>query len=315
MNKKIAISISIIGVLLLYLIASNIRRSGGVPDLPKLEGSADEIIVTGGSGVVTLVKKDGRWTTGESGFPADAKKVGDIEKLFGDIRITDLISSKGYYARYDLTPDKYGEVIIKSKGVVVRKFKIGKKSPTNRHTFIRIGDQPEVYLAEGTFDPVMNKTVDDFREREMLKIAPDTVSELTVEHRGMTFAFYRAAGNTTPDGKKADSKAKPAAWGSWSCRGYEGVRLDEARVNALVSALNPLRAASFPDMQNEPMPPKMCTVKVKAREREAVLTVHRKGDAYIATTSESPYVFGVEKWSVEKFFITGIDAFRAPGKQ
>lgn len=317
MNKKIAISISIIGVLLLYLIATNIKRSGDIPDLPKMEGSADEIIVTGGSGVVNLIKKDGRWTTGENGYPADAKKIGEIEKRFGEIRLTDLISSKGYYARYDLTPDKYGEVIIKKKGAIFRKFKIGKKSPTGRHTFMRIGDRPEIYLAEGTFDLVLNKTIEDFREREMLKIMPDTVSEITVERGGMTLSFYRTAEKKAEDKKPADKNAKKGgtAWGSWMCRGYEGVRLDNARVNALVSALNPLRASSFPDIKSEAMPPKVCTVKVRAARKEVQLALFKKGDEYIATTSENPFAFGLERWGAEKFLVTGIDHFMAPAKK
>jgi hypothetical protein len=312
MNKKIAISVSIIGVLLLYLLASNIKRSSGIPDLPQMKGSADEIIVTSGSGAVTLLKKEGKWTVGENGYPADAKVIGEIEKRFKEINVTDLISSKGYYAKYDLTPDKYIEVIIKKKGMIFRKFKIGKKSPTNRHTFIRIGDQPEIFLAEGTFDLVMNKSIDDFREREMLKIAPDTVSDITVEYQGRTFAFFRTA-----EKKAADKQAKKGGnvWGKWACRGYEGVQLDEARVGALLNPLNPLRAKSFPDTQKELMPPKVCMVKLKASSKEVQLTVFAKGDTYIASTSESPFAFGVEKWSIEKYFVTGIEAFSSPAKR
>ncbi|MBN1497866.1 MAG: DUF4340 domain-containing protein [Spirochaetes bacterium] len=312
MNKKIAISISIIAVLLLYLVVTNIRHSGDMPDLPEMAAGADEIILTGSGGVVTLIKKDGKWTTGENGYPADTRKVGEIEKRFREVRLTDLISSKGYYARYDLTPDKYGEVIIKSKGAILRKFKIGKKSPTNRHTFIRIGDRPEIYLAEGTFDFVLNKTPEDFREREMVKIPPENVSGITIQYRGRTFDFFRSPIKKAGD---ASGQKSGTAWGDWSCRGYEGVTLDNARVNALIGVLNPLRASSFPEMKNEVMPPKVCTVKVTTTRKESLLTLYNKGDEYIATTSESPYVFGVAKWGIEKLLITGIDSFKAPAKK
>lgn len=203
MNKKIAISVSIIAVLVLYIIVANVKHSPDVPDLPKIDTKADEILINREAGVIRLFKKDGKWATGDKAYPADAKQIVEIEKRFTDMRLTDLISSKGYYSRYDLTPDKYVEVILKKGEGTLRRFKIGKKSTTNRHTFVKIDDRPEIYLAEGTFDIILNKTLDDFRDREVLKIKRDAVSAFTVEHQGMVFAFTR-----TKEAKADAGKAK-----------------------------------------------------------------------------------------------------------
>ncbi|HOT46243.1 MAG TPA: DUF4340 domain-containing protein [Spirochaetota bacterium] len=318
MNKKLAISVAVIAVLLLIVIISNVKRSRDVPELPEIKAGSDEILINREAGVIRLFKKDGKWVAGDKAYPADANKAGEIEKRFKEMRLTDLISSKGYYSRYDLTPDKYVEVILKKGDTILRRFKVGKKSPTNRHTFVKIDDRPEIYLAEGTFDMVLNKELDDFRDREVLKVGRDAVSALTVEYQGMNFAFTRTreAKTDTGAGKKNDEKKqKGQAWGSWTCRGYETVKLNDSMVDGLVQALDPLRAASFLDMPKEALTQRVCSVQVKAGEREMILTVYRYNEKYAAATSEYPYVFEVEKYAIERFFITGIDRFRAAVKQ
>jgi hypothetical protein len=317
MNKKLVISGSIIALLLLYIVVTNVKRSGDAPQLPRWDGKADEIMITGGGGAIRLFKKDGKWVVGDNAYPADLKMTGEIETRFKDMRVTDLISSRGYYARYDLTPDKYTEVIIKKSDKVIRKVKIGKKSTTGRHTFVKLNDQPEVYLAEGTFEIVQNRTLDDLRDKEVLKIARDSVSSFTVEYQGAVFAFSRESGQDTggtgpaQDGKKQEQKQQGARW---VCRGYDAVRLDTARVESLLQSLDPLRASSFPEIQKEALPQRACVVKVKAGKKDMVLTIYRKDEKYLATTSETPYVFAVEKFNVEKFFMIGLDSVKAPAK-
>ncbi|MBP7737815.1 MAG: DUF4340 domain-containing protein [Spirochaetes bacterium] len=318
MNKKIIISVSIIAVLILYIIIANVRRSPDAPDLPVIDAKADEILINREAGVIRLYKKDGKWVTGDKAFPADLKQVEEIEKRFKEMRLTDLISSKGYYSRYDLTPDKYVEVMLKKGETILRRFKIGKKGPTNRHTFVKIDDRPEVFLAEGTFEIVLNKTQDDFRDREIIKIRRDAVSAFTVEYQGMAFAFSRTK-EAKAAGKKADKKdaKKPQepAWGPWTCRGYETVKLNDPMVDNLIQALEPLRASSFPDMPKEALTQKVCTVQVKANGKDIILTMYRNNDKYAAAASDYPYVFEVDKYVVERFFITGLDKFRAAAKQ
>jgi hypothetical protein len=317
MNKKILISCSIIAVLILYIIVTNIKRSGDVLDLPKWDGNADEVLITSNDGAIKLFKKEGKWVAGENAYPADAKAIGEIEKRFKEIHITDLISSKGYYAKYDLTPDKYIEVILKKGDATLRKFKIGKKSSTNRHTFIRVDDRPEIYLAEGTFDLVLNKTLDDFRDREVLKINRGSVSSFTVDYQGRVFAFSRESEKKTDSkdaAKNSGKKAVQPSWGNWICRGYETVQLDKTKVETLLQSLDPLRASAFPETPKEELPQRVCTVQIKAGQKDIALTIYKKNNIYVGTTSEIPYIFAVDKWNIEKLFITGIETFKAGSK-
>lgn len=314
MSKKISISLGIIAVLLLYLFIANIKRSSDMPDLTLPGGTIDEILITRSNGTTRIFRKEGKWVVSDEAYPADAKVIDELEKRFREIRLSDLISSKGYYARYDLTPDKYTEVIFKKGEKVVQDFKIGKKSATSQHTFVKIDDRPEIYLAEGTFDIVVNKTRDDFRDREVLKVKREAITAFTVNYQGREFVFAREAGQK-PEAKDAKKGAVKHAGEQWVCRAFPGVALDTGRVKSLLQGLDPLRATSFPDMKKEILPQRLCMLQVKANQKEIILTLFKKDDQYIATTSENPYVFGVEKWSIEKFLLTGLDTLKAEVKQ
>ncbi len=313
MSKRIGISVGIIAVLLLYVIIANIRRSPDVPELSLPDGAIDEILVTRSLGTIRIFKKDGKWVVTDEAFPADAKIIGELEKRFREIRLSDLISSKGYYARYDLTPDKYTEVIFKKGDKAIQDFKIGKKSSTSQHTFVKIDNRPEIYLAEGTFDIVINRTQDDFRDREVLKISPAAVSGFTVNYLGREFVFSKeAAPKQDTEGKKKAGEAAPKPGSErWVCRAFPDVVLDTARVNSLLQGIDPLRATSFPDIKKEVLPQRLCMLQIKAYQKEIILTLFKKGEQYIATTSENPYVYGVDKWSVEKYLLTGLDTLKS----
>ena len=310
-NKKIALSLAVIAALSLYIILTRVKWSSDVPSLRGWEGKADEIIITHDDSTVRIFRKEGKWLVGDKGFPADGTLADEIEKRFREIVLTDLISKKGFYARYDLTPDKCVEVIIKKRNETLRRCKIGKMGPTNRHTFVMIDERPEVYLAEGTFEQVMNKGVNDFREKEILKVRQSDVSEFSIQYQGRTFSFAREEDKDASKAQGEKGGAKKKEEGRWICRGMEGVSLDKEKVNSLLAALNPLRAATFSDVAKESLTGSICTVRVKARGKEISLMLYPKNDSnLLAAVSESPYVFEVNKWSVERFFLKGLDSLK-----
>jgi len=313
MNKKILISVSVITLLLLYIIIARVNRRSEVPLLPKWEGKADEIVINHPGSTVKLYKKSGKWVVGDAAYPADEKVVDEIDGRFKEISLTDLISKKGFYNKYDLTPDIYSEVIIKKGDAIFRKFKIGKKSSTARHTFLRIDDQPDIYLAEGTFDLLLNKSLDDFRDKEVLKIKKDAVTGLTIDYKGSLLALSKTAEKAAADkpaGTEKNKETSKPGREQWVCRGYESVPLDKNKIEALLASLDPLRVSSFQDIPKEALTRRVCTVRIKAYQKEITLAIYEKDNKFIGTTSEQPYVFALENWVAEKFFITGIDKLK-----
>ena len=239
MNKKIGISIGIIAVLLLYVIIANVRHSPDVPDLSLPDGAIDEILITAerrDDQDLQEGREMGRQRQGISGR-READR-GDREAVPGDPAYGPHFL-QGVLRAVRPDPGQVHRGHLQKEGKVIQEFKIGKKSSTNRHTFVKIDDRPEIYLAEGTFDIVMNRTQDDFRDREVLKIKPDAVSAFTVNYQGREFVFTKEAARK-PDAKDAKEANKerriPAASGGSAAR-FPTSRLTTGRMNSFSRAL------------------------------------------------------------------------------
>ena len=159
MSRNILVSLGIIFLLGLYILISKIDWSGDVLKLDQWDGSAEEIIIQKNQDVVHLQKKDDGWLIGENGYPANSKLVEDMEKKARELQVDSLVSDRGFYVKYDLTKEKSIDVVIKKDGKLLRKLQIGKKGSTGKHTYVRIDDRPEIFMASGTFDNVFNKSI------------------------------------------------------------------------------------------------------------------------------------------------------------
>jgi hypothetical protein len=316
MNKRILISVSVIAALVLYIVISRVKWLSDVPDIPAWEGKADEIVINRPGSTVKLYKKDGKWVVNDEAYPADERVMDEIDTQLKNTRLVDLISKKGFYNKYDLTPDKYSEIMIKKGDSIFRKFKIGKKSSTGRQTFLRIDDRPDIYLAEATFDLLLNKSVDDFRNKEILKVKRDSISGITINYRGNQFALTRNF--EKKEGEKAASKGEKKAPAkteeTWVCKGYESVPLDNTRIESLRASVDPLRASSFLNVPKDSLTHNVCKVQIRAQQKDVSFSIYKKDNKYVVTSSESPYVFVLDNWIAENFFITGVDKLKAGAK-
>jgi len=319
MNKKILISLGIIAALALYIVFSGRDWSSDIPELG-WKDSPDEIRISSQDGSIRLYAKEGKWLINDEAYPADQSAVDNIVDKMKDLEITDLISKQGYLEKYELTPEKRKLVEMKKGGSVFRTVSFGKKGPTGRHTFIAVDDKKDVYLASGVFDGVVNKTVDELRDKTIMKITRDDVSSLSLSRMGRTFVFDKKQVDEpeTGGGKETDGKAgkdqKPAKKKTdiWVCRGFEKVAIDRTKIDQILAALDPLKASGFaaPDAKVAGAP--VSTVKITAGGKNIDVAIYGKDkdNRHLAKSSESPYVFTMDEWKAKKFFIDSLDGFR-----
>lgn len=316
MNRKILVSLGIIGALILYIGLSKVNCSRDGIKLKGWEGSLTEITLKKGDRVITLAKKDGKWLIGTEQYPANSGMLDTMETKLKEIT-GELISEQPFYAKYDLTPDRSVDVVAKQKGTTVRKLVIGKKGSTMRHTYCRLDDRPGIYLVTGTFDTFFDKTVDELRDKEIFKVTPEATGAFTINYQGRAFAFNKTVTEQPApagkDGKPADKNApKPEKTETWACKGFESIGLDKDRVVSFLGAFNPMRATKFLDVKKETLGAPLSTVKLTAYGKEVLLTVFGKkeGSDYTATSSESPYVFTLSEWQAKRFFLVNLDEFK-----
>ena len=314
MNRKIVLSLGIIAALVLYLVFSG-KESDHLPELTWQE-HPDTVTITSQERTMRLHAKDGSWFINEEAYPADKNTVDNMLKKLEELDIDSLVSNKGYPEKYDLTPEKCIKVEIAQDKEPFLTVCFGKKSSTNRHTYITVNNKPEIYMASGVFDSLLDKTVEQMRDKTIMKVSREAVSYFEVMHNGKKFVFEKKQqepekpeDDAGQDKKQGQDKKKTE---QWTCRGYEKVVLDTNKVNQLLSNFDPLRASAFPDMQAQTLGRARTAVKIKAFGKDMDLKIYTKNkdDKYIATASESPYVFTIDEWKAKKFFITGLDALK-----
>lgn len=318
MNKKLLISLGAIAVLVLYIVFSGRQKSADVPDLAWKDALTD-IRITAPDTSLHLYQKDGKWVVGDAAYPADSNAADNIKKKLEELKIDDLISRQGFLEKYDLVPDKCIKVEAMNDNRVFRTVCFGKTGSTGRHTYITVDNSNEVYQAQGVFNNLLNKTVDQMRDKNIMKVDREAVMSFEVKHGGKLFVLNKTKQEkkqTPPAGKEKDAQEpadpKKAFEDVWICKGYEKITLDKNKVKRFLSGLDPLRAAGYPDVDQKALGPVKAVVKIKAFDKDMEVKIYsKKSDKnYLATASESPYVFTLDEWKAKKFFLEGLNDFK-----
>jgi hypothetical protein len=177
--KKEYLILAVIIVLLggyLFLRYTDLARY----EMPALETASAESItrvaLTSYGETVELIRTDNGWQIGDHAYPADPSKAKEILSVLEGLKLSALVSESGAYSTYDLTDGQKIGVQAWAGDRRVRNFAVGKTAATYRHTFVRIGDDPNVYHAEGNFRKSFDHRIDDLRDKTALSF---TTAEIT----------------------------------------------------------------------------------------------------------------------------------------
>lgn len=305
MKNKTLITAGLIVFLAGAVVIKNWNCGSGVPALDAWYEPADEINIKSKDSSLNLVRKGDNWLINEQGYPGDSGLIGGLEKKARDFKLLDLVSDKGYYDKYELTDEKGVLVIIKDKGKVLRKILIGKAGSTNNHSFVKVNDRKEIYLASGIMKSDFMLMTDDVRNKEILSLNKSDVKLLGINYGGKKYEFYPAAGIGKEPVKEGE---KPAV--EWKCKGRENLKLRENAVNELLSIFSPLRANTYPENADRKNAGKtLCTVSIEAGSKKIDLVIYDKKDKEMnyASSSESGYIFTLGSWQTDKLFIKNIN--------
>ncbi len=296
-KRKLYLTLGVIALLLaVYLVASHRGADPDIPELAAWSGHVDEIVIGRPAGPVRIYRQDDRWLIGNEAYPADDAVVDRMEKSLKDLTITQLTTRAPHYEQFGLTPDRAIEVKARKGGRVVRSLLIGKKSDKTTHTFVRLGDRPEIFKAAGYFDADFGRTVDALRDHRVVDIKAEDVVSVTIRQKGkaLTFAKERQA----PQG--GDAKAAPEAW---VCREHRDIALHEVKMQNLLKSFNPLKSRGFSAVDAKKLASPLCTVVIAEKSHATELNFYRgEGEhTVLAVSSASPYVFEVAKYIVEGY--------------
>ena len=249
-RKEYIIFIVVIVALSLYLfLRKQDRTHYKVPELsPIAQPEISKIEISKKGTAITLSKKGSIWRIAPQGYPADAGKAEDMLDTIEKLTLTVLVSESKNYTRYDLGGDQKLTVKAWTGDTLKRDVAIGKVAPSHRHTFVQIGGDHRVYHASGNFRGVFDLTLDNLRDKTVLKFEKAEIQEVQVSKGRESVVFGR---KQVPVEIKLDQEAEasspPAAKTDTLWETAEGQRADEAKLDRLITTLSNLRCAKYVD--------------------------------------------------------------------
>ena len=309
-DRKMAVSIGIIVVLVLLLVFYNKDKKSG--DIPKIKSfdNAEEIMISKKDAQINLYKKENKWLINEQAYPADKAKVEQLEKAMKELEITDLITREPYLAKYELDPEKAVRVTVKEKDKILRDILIGKASSTYRSAYIKFVNDSKVYLASGNLSEEFNKNVDDLRDKEIYKVGKDEVTsfelmyggKLSFEKQSVEVEDNKASNELKKDQEKAE-EVKKIKVDKWICKEYRNTAIDKSKVDSFIMSFSSINADIYPALDKKDVKGLLCLIKAKVYGKDIELKIHKKDkEDYVCTSSESPYVFNLREYNARKFF-------------
>ena len=283
-KKEYAILLVIAAALIAYLsIQKKDKTHYQLPETAQLEaGKITRIDITSSDGKKTLTRKDDGWYLDPEGYLVDSDKAADMLKVIGELSITDLISSSANYARYELDDARKITVSAWEGAAAVRAFDIGKASPTFQHTYLRLGDDKNVYQARGHFRLKFDQSADELRDKKVLAFNAGEIQSIHLAIEGESLQLNKEADpapaksespEETP--KQAEQDQQKVLW-----RSDKGIEVDQNTVKTLLADLSGLECAEF---INDGMPdgPENPTLQITVNgQKEHRLSVFapREGD-------------------------------------
>ncbi|HTR77959.1 MAG TPA: DUF4340 domain-containing protein, partial [Gemmatimonadaceae bacterium] len=183
--------------------------------LPRVDTAAiDTITLQKPGDSVTLARAArGRWTV--NAHPADSARVSDLLRVLADTSSWGELAaeSRQSYAGLGVGSDSGQRVRVMSHGKVLLDITTGKRTSDAKGIYLRRGTDSAVYALHGANvgDP-FSRTVDDWRDKRIASIAPDSVVTAEVHRGSASYTVRRAKAGWTIDAGPAADSSSVANW-------------------------------------------------------------------------------------------------------
>lgn len=301
MKKVTLIVVGIFAVLLAVVLATREDRvSVGMRklELPKVDPGQVSALELGGARKVRLEKEGEAWRVMDPAQPAqkyaaEASQVSRALEALGELRNLDFVTDRAEtHAEYALD-DAQGLTLQVTQGGTPAVSLVLGKAAKNGGTYVRKAGTNEVFVARGGLDAVVRKDVKDWRERTMLSLKPEDITQLTLRSKEGEVLTLNAGG-------------KPGAWSVAEGTALPpGFRFDAEQADQVARQLASLRAEDF--LEGEAAADTATglggahdAVEAKLKDGKSV-TVHLgpPGPVVAARVEGNPQVFQLPAYSAE----------------
>ena len=306
-KEYVFLLLAIAGLSVYLFMRSEDETHFELPELAQVESDQiDRLIVHKGERVVELQKKDDQWVVGPKAYRGDSIKVKNMVSSATDLTLTALVSESGNLERYGLSDDQ--KVVVKAYGgeELVREFAIGRRAPTQQHTFVALPGNPKVYHARGNIDGTYDRSVDELRDETVLTYEKRDITTLILAKGDQSTTFTRQETTSEEQTAKGEDQETNASLPKIQWTDADGNIVDTADIDRLLNSFYKLRCDDFlEDNAQEGLNAPLWTVTFKTDQASHHLSLYAQSEqesiAFPAVSSDSPYTFTLHKSRVETY--------------
>jgi hypothetical protein len=319
-KKEYLILAAIIIALSVYLVMRREDRTlYQLPEVPKVsQKEITRLQISKGDTTIDLNKKDDSWFIAPKEYPTDASMVKNMLDNIEDFTLTALVSESQSYHLYDLSGEAKINVKAWQGDRLKRDIDVGKSASSFRHTFVKMGGDDRVFHARGNFRNIFDTSVDDLRDKTILKYTPSDIQqiEITQDRRSLMLSRTELPANEASSTADDKEDASPSAPKKTVWQTPNGRRGDAAALNRLLGRLSNLRCQTFiENRETEDFTSPVITIRLKGSQEYSLSIFGKteKNDSeHPAVSSASKYAFLLSGGQAEDIMKDASDILKEP---
>ena len=296
-TRKIVLIIADL-VLLIVGIIQIVANSKSTVKTFQFSEEPDTILIEKYDGTLNIVKDGDKWVINSEKFEAVASNVDNMISNAKYINALDRVaklSNDVVRTKYEFDDNNIINVTLSANGKVLRKFSLGKDSTTGIQCYATIDGSDDVYLINGDYRNVYDKTVDQLRSKTVYSV--DSVNITSVSLTPADGSLWTVSRH----GEAEDTV--------WSVSGTE-ITLDASKAADWLNSFNTLTTTKWHGKSDDIGGQPYSHVEVGFTGKNIKLDIYLKpadpenegsSDLYYAKCSESPYWFEIPSYNMSKF--------------
>lgn len=237
-KKEYFILIAIIVLLVVYLWwpkTDHVHYK--LPDLKDISSKTiSKVEIDKGKQRIRIQKKGDQWFLGKKDYLADKNTVQSIIESIADLKISTLISKSQNYDRYQLNAKEGLKITAWSNEKKLRSFTVGKTSSNYRSTYVKLNQDPNIYLAHKNLGSIFDKNEDQLRDKKVFSLQKKDIQEIELCQKNDCLKLIKNQSKTK------DQKRTKTIWES-----KNGQQIDQKAIDELLNLVSQLNCQTYLD--------------------------------------------------------------------
>ena len=262
------------------------------------EEEPDAILIDKYDGKLNILKEGDTWVINDEKFEATTSSIDSMIDYAKEIRALDRvakITNDAVRNKYEFDSGNVINVTIKAGDKVLRTFSLGKDSSTGIQCYATLNGSDDVYLVDGDYRNVFDKTVDQLRTKTVYSVDSADITSVSITPAG--------------EGTWTVSRHGDAEDTVWSVSGTD-ITLDASKAAEWINSFNSLTTTQWhgknDDLGGEPYVHAEIgvtgkNIKLDINVVYADPEIEGATDLFYAKCSESPYWFEIAGYVMSKY--------------